>query len=82
MQRRGQLLVAESYLPKVAAQLPVGMGTTEQLEGFREVRTRLLAMATALGLKYSFVNQPVEVAALGAEVEDPNRTGERGPDSE
>lgn len=50
--RRGQLLVAESHLPRVAARLPVGMGTNEQLDGFREVRTRLQSMATSLGLNY------------------------------
>jgi protein-tyrosine kinase len=50
--RRGQLLVADSHLPRVAARLPVGMGSAEQIDGFREVRTRLMSMAQALGLNY------------------------------
>ncbi|MGZ3437909.1 MAG: CpsD/CapB family tyrosine-protein kinase [Polyangia bacterium] len=52
VQRRGQLLVAESGLPRVAARLPVGLATAEQVDNFREVRTRLLAMAATLGLRY------------------------------
>lgn len=52
VQRRGQLLVADSGLPRVAARLPVGMATAEQVDNFREVRTRLLAMASTLGLRY------------------------------
>ena len=50
--RRGQILVPDSGLPRVAARLPVGMATAEQVDGFREVRTRLLSMASALGLQY------------------------------
>ncbi len=50
--RRRQILVPESGLPRVAARLPVGMATAEQVDDFREVRTRLLSMASALGLRY------------------------------
>ncbi|MDB4969840.1 MAG: Polysaccharide biosynthesis protein [Myxococcales bacterium] len=52
VRRHGQLLVPQSGLPQVAARLPVGMATMEQVDGFRELRTRLLAMATALDLQY------------------------------
>jgi protein-tyrosine kinase len=52
LQRRKQILVAGSNLPSIAARLPVGMATAEQVEGFREVRTRLLSMAAGLGRKH------------------------------
>ncbi|HXU69417.1 MAG TPA: CpsD/CapB family tyrosine-protein kinase [Polyangia bacterium] len=51
-QQRGQILVPESRLPKVAARLPVGMATAEQVDSFRELRTRLQAMALGAGLRY------------------------------
>src|SRR5207248_2233390 len=50
--RRGQILIRDSALPRVAARLPVGMATAEQVDGFRELRTRLLTMAHAVGLNY------------------------------
>ena len=49
---RGQILVPESRHPKVAARLPVGMATAEQIDSFRELRTRLQAMAIGVGLRY------------------------------
>jgi protein-tyrosine kinase len=52
VQQRGQILVRDSKLPRVAARLPVGMATAEQVDGFRELRTRLIGMAQALGLGY------------------------------
>lgn len=50
--RRGQILVPESRLPKVATRLPVGMATAEQVDSFRDLRTRLQAMANGAGLRY------------------------------
>ncbi|HEY2748340.1 MAG TPA: CpsD/CapB family tyrosine-protein kinase [Polyangia bacterium] len=50
--KRGQILVREPQLPRVAARLPVGMATSEQVDGFRELRTRLQAIATGVGLRY------------------------------
>lgn len=49
---RGQLLFRESGRPLVAARLPTGMASAEQVDDFREVRTRLMSMAASLGLKY------------------------------
>jgi protein-tyrosine kinase len=49
---RGSLLVRESHLPRVAARLPVGMATSEQVDSFRELRQRLQAMARGVGLGY------------------------------
>ena len=51
--RRGQILVPPSSgVPRVAARLPVGMASTDQVDAFREVRTRLLSMAASAGLRY------------------------------
>src|SRR5205807_627105 len=50
--RRGSLLVPEAGMSLVAAPLPVGMAVAEQLDGFRELRTRLLSMAAASQLTY------------------------------
>lgn len=52
VQKRGQLFVPESHVPRVAARLPVGMAAAEQIDEFRELRARLQAMATGAGLKY------------------------------
>lgn len=49
---RGSLLVRESHLPRVAARLPIGMATNEQVDSFRELRQRLQAMARGVGLRY------------------------------
>jgi protein-tyrosine kinase len=62
LQRRGQLLVRGSGPPSIAARLPVGMATIEQVDGFREVRTRLMAMAATLGLRH-FTTLVVPMAA-------------------
>jgi len=50
--RRGRLLVAEHGGPPVPTGSLDGMATPEQLDAFRELRTRLLTMAEALGLSY------------------------------
>lgn len=50
--RRGRLLVPESGGPPANTRRPDGMATNEQLDAFRELRTRLLAMADATGLTY------------------------------
>ncbi len=50
VQRRKPLIAAESGPPQVAARIPVGMASTEQLDGFRELRTRLQSMAAGVGL--------------------------------
>jgi protein-tyrosine kinase len=50
--RRGQILVPDSRLPKIAARLPTGMASADQIDSFRELRTRLLGMASSLGLGY------------------------------
>jgi Mrp family chromosome partitioning ATPase len=50
-QRRRSLLVPESGTP-VAARLPNGMASAQQLDSFRELRQRLLAMAQSLGLDH------------------------------
>jgi Mrp family chromosome partitioning ATPase len=50
--RRTSLFVADSALPRVAARLPVGMATADQIDSFRELRTRLLQMAHGVGLGY------------------------------
>lgn len=64
--RRGQLLVQSQARPLVAARLPVGMATPEQLDGFREVRTRLLTMAQAVGLaRFTTLVVPI-VPGVGA----------------
>jgi Mrp family chromosome partitioning ATPase len=47
---RPSLLVPETAMPQVAARLPAGMASAEQLDAFRELRTRLLAMAQTVGL--------------------------------
>jgi hypothetical protein len=60
--RRGKLLVAESGGPPVSTRAPDGMATPEQLDAFRELRTRLLAMADAVGLTY-FTTLVVPVSA-------------------
>ena len=50
---RGSLLVRDSpQLPRVAARMPVGMATNEQVDSFRELRQRLQAMARGVGLGY------------------------------
>src|SRR5258706_8732444 len=59
---RRPLLVAESGVPAVAARLPVGMATNEQLDSFRELRTRLQTMASGVGLNY-FTTLVVPVTA-------------------
>jgi Mrp family chromosome partitioning ATPase len=50
--RRGRLLIAENAGPPAQSRPPDGMATPEQLDAFRELRTRLLAMADALGISY------------------------------
>jgi Mrp family chromosome partitioning ATPase len=50
--RPGRLLVPEAGGTPVAAKIPVDMASPEQLNAFRELRTRLLVMAEALGLTY------------------------------
>ena len=50
--RSGSMFVADSALPRIAARLPVGMATKEQIDSFRELRTRLMAMAHGVGLGY------------------------------
>jgi len=50
--KKRSLLSVEQGLPPVAQRLPAGMATTEQLDAFRELRTRLLAMADGVGLGY------------------------------
>jgi protein-tyrosine kinase len=50
--RRRSLLVAESDAPVMAARLPAGMADSQQLDSFRELRTRLLAMAQGVGLQF------------------------------
>ena len=60
--RRGQILVRETQLPQVAARIPVGMATNEQVDGFREMRTRLQAMANGAGLRY-FTTLVVPIAS-------------------
>jgi Mrp family chromosome partitioning ATPase len=52
MPKRASLLVPESTASPVAAKMPVGMAAPEQVDAFRELRTRLLVMAEALGLPY------------------------------
>jgi len=49
--KKKTLLVVEPKLP-VAARLPTGMANERQLDAFRELRTRLLSMANALGLEH------------------------------
>jgi Mrp family chromosome partitioning ATPase len=49
--RRGQgTRVVEPIRPNFAPEPPVGMANDEQLDGFRELRTRLLSMASSLHL--------------------------------
>jgi Mrp family chromosome partitioning ATPase len=50
--RRGRLLLSEGATPSVANRLPVGMASAEQLDAFRELRTRLLSMAAGVGLTH------------------------------
>jgi protein-tyrosine kinase len=50
--RRGRLLVAEQRGQIAPTRAPDGMAAPEQLDAFRELRTRLLAMADGLGLSY------------------------------
>lgn len=47
--KKPPMFVAEAG---TAARLPIGMASPEQLDGFRELRTRLLGMAQALGIDY------------------------------
>jgi protein-tyrosine kinase len=49
--KKRSLIVVEPKLP-VAARLPTGMANERQLDAFRELRTRLLMMASGLGLEH------------------------------
>jgi Mrp family chromosome partitioning ATPase len=59
-QRRRSLLVPEPGMPPIAARLPTGMANTQQLDGFRELRTKLLSMAEGIGLTH-FTTQVVSL---------------------
>jgi Mrp family chromosome partitioning ATPase len=65
--KRSSLLLAEATMLPVAARMPSGMATPDQIDGFRELRTRLLAMASGYGLdNFTTLVVPLQAGSGGS----------------